>query len=387
MPDGVDALHPAAAYNAKRQEYLVVWHTDSPGNDLILAQRLSRTGARLGSPMPIAVGSVRRSPDVVYNSAADEYLVVWVHNDGSWDHIRARRLTWSGVPLGTQEIQVTVALAQSRPAQPAVAYASVADRYLVVYSAEFLSLPGGFTIWGQLLTPAGALDGSAFAVSHGSYSGSVAEHRQAPDVAYNRARDEFLVAWQQKGTDQDVYARLLSGIGMPLPPQIIEIGIHLGNDTAPRVAAVPAPPGDGRYLVAWEWETLSGDHDVHALEVTGGGTARMPHLPANTETPEYLPCVVGSESAGEFLVSWTQRISGVLPFVSTRSRSWIAESQVLGPAKGTGGRYAANPEVVAGPNGDFLLVYDDPVDLPGSCREVYGRLWGNRVYPPVTLTH
>ncbi|MGW8226873.1 MAG: hypothetical protein ACWGOY_14115, partial [Anaerolineales bacterium] len=35
---------PAVAYSSDRQEYLVVWYNDRPGNDDIRAQRVSKNG-------------------------------------------------------------------------------------------------------------------------------------------------------------------------------------------------------------------------------------------------------------------------------------------------------------------------------------------------------
>jgi len=47
--------------------------------------------------------------------------------------------------------------------------------------------------------------------------------------------------------------------------------------------------------------------------------------------------------------------------------------------------FAENAAAVGGSLGDFMVAYDDPT--PGSVptnRDVYGRLWGNRVYLPST---
>jgi len=385
LPTGVDALQPAAAYNSLRQEYLVVWQTEGDGPDSIQAQRLSRAGARVGPAIEISTGTVRQYPDVAYNATADQYLVVWVHNDGSWDHIRARRLSATGALLGPEETLVTAPLYQSRPTAPAVAYAAASERYLVVYSAEFLSYPGGFTIWGLLLKPDATADGSAFAVSHGSSSDSAAGQRQAPDVAYNAARDEFLVVWQQKATDVNAYGRRLSGIGMPLPPPLIEVGNEVGDDIGPRVAAVPSPAGDGRYLVTWERIDGAGEHSVRARQVSGAGTLLTLLEVAATNAVETAPTVAGSESASQFLLAWTRHRSELPLFEAVAGRTCWAEAATMDPAASGGGRHAGGVEVTAGPGGDYVLVYDDATDLVGSQRRIFARLWGNRVYLPLAL--
>jgi hypothetical protein len=81
------------AYNSAANEYLVVWHGDDNtaplvNNELeIFGQRVSATGTQVGIDFRIsALGPAGSAvyeaimPDVAYNSAANEYLVVW-HGD------------------------------------------------------------------------------------------------------------------------------------------------------------------------------------------------------------------------------------------------------------------------------------------------------------------
>ena len=71
-------VYPAVAYNSQRQEYLVVWSSDRSKCDGIWAQFVSRSGRLIGSSIDISVDCPeRRYPDVTYNSAHDQYLVVW----------------------------------------------------------------------------------------------------------------------------------------------------------------------------------------------------------------------------------------------------------------------------------------------------------------------
>ena len=75
---------PSVAYSSDRQEYLVVWYNDRPGNDDIRAQRVSKNGTLVGGPFYVSAGAGadRRYPTVAYNSKNGQYLVVWEHNDG-----------------------------------------------------------------------------------------------------------------------------------------------------------------------------------------------------------------------------------------------------------------------------------------------------------------
>lgn len=74
---GVDARGPAVAYNSHREEYLTVWWNDRLGYDDIYGRRLTRNGQLLPW-FAIAYGSEeRRQPAVAYNSQDDEYLVTY----------------------------------------------------------------------------------------------------------------------------------------------------------------------------------------------------------------------------------------------------------------------------------------------------------------------
>ena len=79
------SVSPAVAYNAQRDQYLVVWYNDGPENDDIQGQRLDHDGKILGPRFYISTGPGhdRRYPDVAYDSKHDQYLIVWedYHHD------------------------------------------------------------------------------------------------------------------------------------------------------------------------------------------------------------------------------------------------------------------------------------------------------------------
>lgn len=378
----VDAVHPSVAYNSTRREYLVVWHNDRPGNDDIQAQRLSATGARMGAAFYISAGpgAERRFADVAYNSADDEYLVTWVHNDGMWDSIMARRVSGTGQVLGTAEIAITSPTNLSTPAAPAVAYASTANRYLVVWSEVFHPTVAQ-SIRGQVISPVGGLEGASFAISEGS------EVRRAPDIAYNRGRNEYLVVWQIQagGQPKDIHARRVTGTGQPLQPAAIEVARYTADSTSPAVAAIATAGADGVYLVAWQLQYAPGDSDVYAREVRGDGTVSPVVQLASSGANEVSPCVAGSESGGQFLVPWAEQAGGLPTLTSPiMARTQAATTALAGAPASVGGSSAANPDAIAGPGGDFLVAFDDAT--PGaSNRDVYGRLWGGRTYLPIGL--
>lgn len=65
----LDSKNPVVAYNSTREQYLVVWYNDRPGNDDIQAQRLDKNGKPIGGQFFISAGPdhERRYPAVAYN--------------------------------------------------------------------------------------------------------------------------------------------------------------------------------------------------------------------------------------------------------------------------------------------------------------------------------
>jgi len=110
---------------------------------------------------------------------------------------------------------------------------------------------------------------------------------------------------------------------------------------------------------------------------------------ASSTENETNPAVAGSEGAGQFLVTWTRRLTDPqAPWVSwdlIYGRAVGKGGNFLGGGVHTGGLYDADhPAVAAGATGDFLIALDDDPSA-GNNWDIYGRLWGNRVYVPLVV--
>lgn len=386
--DALDEVSPAIAYNPDRQEYLIVWYNDRPGNDDIQGQRVSKGGAPIGGPFFISAGpgADRRYPDVAYGSGEEQYLVVWEHYESASGYsIKARRVSGNGQVLDITDREIRGSSNLYTPAKPAVAYASTAKRYLVVWGETFHPMPITYEIAGQRVAENGMLDGGLFAISQGS------EVRQTPDVAYCRTRNEHLVVWRQKATaSYDIHARRVAGAGGALGSDLyISTLGHPESD--PAAAALPLKNGEGEYLVSWEIDTGT-DSGVMArtIHVAGDATATLGLMlvVANGPEDEISPAVAGAESGGRYLMTWKQpqEVSlggGVsLVFDAVMGRSITSDGVLLGGRETPlGGATATSSAVAAGPLGDFLVVFEDGL----TSRGIYGRLWGNRVYLPLAL--
>jgi hypothetical protein len=145
---GVDARMPAVAHGASADEYLVVWEGDrAAGETEIYGQRLTGAAVELGADVQISfldppgadIDAIH--PDVVWNSTADEYLVVWQgdHGVGGDEEIHLQGLDAAGVLLGGTTV-VSDMGPPGDPAyqaqRPAVAFLASFAEALVVWQAD-----------------------------------------------------------------------------------------------------------------------------------------------------------------------------------------------------------------------------------------------------------
>ena len=260
--DGLGNYEPAVAYNSQHDEYLVVWYTkQGPNTWDIWARRVGSDGS-LKSWFNVATGASKRwEPAVAYSPVQDEYLIVYTFEVGASDYdILATRVKWDGswksaefvimAPLG---IQWT----------PSVAYNSQNDEYLVVYANVWAS--GTHDIAAQ------RVDGDGTLLSWRNIATSATDLRSVPDVAYNAARNEYLIAYSyMQGsvlTQSDIRGKVASANMGDLSPQEIIICNNNRDQTRLAVAA-----GPDEYLVAWlDGVFGSGQDDVFARRLSGDG--------------------------------------------------------------------------------------------------------------------
>ncbi len=389
-------ISPTLAYNPDRQEYLAVWSNDRAANDDIQAQRLGQTGKKLGNPFYVASGgdADRRNPDVAYNSAHDQYLVVYDYQDASHAGVRGVIVPADGTCVSAEMTIVEAAGGTMLTYHsPAVAYASTVDRYLVAFVYFNLVQDG---VQAAAYDHQGNREGTFIALSdNGLYP------IKSIDLAYNHARNEFLVVWQQQvysgGSSQspDVYGRrvkMSGGAGALEAPLAIGSGV-LEKEKRPAVAALPSIGSEGEYLVVFE-KDFGSSQQVRGQVLSGTGVPGHEILfPYDQDNnPQFRPAVAAAESANSYLVAWRQdgyapplTYNGIVA-VAIREDGTLLNGGILLAEENSalGGTFADNPAVAAGDNGDFLILFDDQ-EITATSRDIFGRLWGHRLYLPFVL--
>jgi hypothetical protein len=374
-------VSPSLAYNSQRYEYLAVWYNDRPGCDDVRAQRISAIGKIAGPPFYISAGCNpdRRYPDVAYNSAHDQYLVVWEQQDISSGYsIRGRRVSGDGQVLDTTDIDIrSYGYNLYTPTKPAVAYASTSDRYLVVWAETWHPMPITYDIYGQVIASDGSLEGSRFSISTGTAS------LEEPDVAYNRHANRYLVVWQvDTGALYDIHGQQVHG-GGGLYQGDITIAYFIKSCTNPAVAAIPASPVDEKFLVVWEVLYAPSDHDIYGRLVKEDGTTGTDFwISWENAVDETSPAITASENNLQYFVSWRSPQGVVDKPIKARAISYAGV--LLDGVFEFSGVNADHPALAAGPAGEIIAAWQDqPISTTNT--DIYGRLWGMRVYLPMII--
>lgn len=340
------------AYNAADDQYLVVWSGDDEvsSESEIYGRRIdAATGSVLGGDFrishmgPDGVTSFRaRRPAVAYNSADNEYMVVWIGDDDAGllvvgeDEIFGRRVGADGTLLGADHFRISDLGPEGDSDydadDPAIAYNPTTNEYLVVWTGDTDAgalVDNEDEVFGQRINAAGGIVGANdFRISDMGPDGNATYDAIAAAVAYNSAADEYLVVWYGDDNtaplvDEELELfgqRINAATGAALGTNDFRI-THAGpdGDADYRVfsPSLAYNPDRNEYLVVWygldDAAGLAADEDEifgRRLDATGvpiGGD----HFRISDAGPDgdslygaFYPDVAYAADAGEYLVVW-----------------------------------------------------------------------------------
>jgi hypothetical protein len=429
-PDGSTsylAIGPKLAYNSTADEYLAVWEgTDNaPGLHLnereIYAQRLSESGAPLGARVRVShqgpdgdFNWPALAPEVAYNPASNEYLVVWYGGAGTSgeSEVWGQRVSASGVEVGTDDFRISNVGPSTNDTdydavQPAVAANPSTGEYLVVWYGDDLVPPlvnDELEIFGQRLTAAGVEIGvDDFRISEQGADGVTTTSARVPSVAYNPSSGEFLVVWNGEDgvTDKiEIWAQRLSAAGAEVGGsdyQISAIGpTNDANYNAFGTPVLAANPVTGGYLAAFAANAgpplATGEYEIWGQQLTAQGqrtnvddfriseigpdgnsaySAQEPAVAADPLSGEYLVFWRGDDALVDKFEIWGQRLNGA----THADIGGDFQLTHTGP-DGDETRDAFGPAVAVDPTpGDFFVAYEADADVQNE-NEIYARRLG-----------
>ena len=349
------AWDPAVTYNPTNNEYLVVWWGDDNtfplalGEGEIFGQRVNAaTGAEIGSDLRLSDmgpnGDANYDADypvVAYSSTANEYLVVWYGDDSTaplvdeeFEIFGQRVDAGTGAEVGANDFRLSDMGGDTLfdAFDPAVAYNSTDNEYLVVWSGDDSTAPlvdEEFEIWGQRVNAAtGAEIGADFRLSDMGPDGNANYEAYAPAVAYNSTDSQYLVVWVGDDDtaplvngEQEVFGqRVEAATGAEIGGDFRLSDVGPDGDTHYEAVdpAVAYNSTDNQYLVVWSGDDdtaplVNGEQEIFGQRVNGatgaeiGGDLRLSDMGPDGDVGYVAagPAVTYNSMNNQYLVVWS----------------------------------------------------------------------------------
>jgi hypothetical protein len=273
-------------------------------------------------------------PAVAYNANADEYLVVWMGDDGSGAQIDeeleiyGQRLdALTGAEVGPNDFRISDMGPDGNASFggfiPAVAYNPNADEYLVVWYGDDDTgslADDGFENFGQRLdgSTGAEIGPNDFRISDMGPDGNADFNGGVPSVTYNSNADEYLVVWYgddgsgaQVDNEFEIYGqRLDASTGAEIGPNDFRIS-DMGPDGDANFRAI-APSvaynsNADEYLVVWYGDEIDQDFEIYGQRLdasTGAEIGINDFRISDTVFDATFSAVAYNPSADEYLVVW-----------------------------------------------------------------------------------
>ncbi|MGB9595919.1 MAG: invasin domain 3-containing protein, partial [Candidatus Poribacteria bacterium] len=284
-------------YNNIDDQYLIVWNDETTGN--IQGQIVSSSGDLLGDKINIA-NSVRSHTSLLaFNSIDNNYLVIWDEGDISQNssNIYGQMLSRNGMLLGGKSSITASAFNQYNPV---IAHNNNDNEFLVVWQDERNSVGDVkcVDIYCKRLTGLGQLISGDIPISNISDD----NYEQLPSVAYNKAKNEYLIAWTQGKipSSMDIYGRLVKNNGI-MEGDVITLCSAYGKQSNPDIAYNDV---DMEYLIVWE-DTRGANPDIYGQKLSQTGQLLYSNFAISTapEKQDY-PKIIFNSIENNYLVVW-----------------------------------------------------------------------------------
>ncbi|MGC9357488.1 MAG: hypothetical protein ACP5GX_06475, partial [Anaerolineae bacterium] len=361
-----DQTAPAVAYDTSSDQFLVVWEDARDGAAMdIYGRWVASGGGTAGDIFAINTAAGNQfAPVVAASPTTPDYLVVFVNLTTTFvEDIMGQRVDSTGTLTGGA-FAVSAPLDHQR--QPSVAYNSTDTEYLVVWHDQ---RAGNFDIYAQRVD----LDGSALSPGFAICTGANAQ--LYPDVAYNLDTNQYLVVWEDRRTDADIYGQRVNADGSL---DGAEIPIAGAGGTARRRPKVAFNPISGEYLVAYVYEVENNNIQARRVPATGNPDTAVINIATGTTDQNYpdVACRTMEPGGGGYLVVWRDTEGAQRDIKGQRL------GQTGGLLEGTldiciEGSSQWSPAVAYNPDNDrYLVIWPDDRDDATQGRNIYGRQVG-----------
>ena len=315
--------------------FVVSWTSkyisDSTSQYHIHGQIYNGSGVAVGSEFKVNTSAVIEQKDPAVNGLADGgFVVTWTDGaqDGSGYGIFGQRYSASGATVGA-EFQVNT---HSYSSQFFPAATPLADGGFVITWTSNHQDGSSYGIFGQRFDSSANPTGNEFQVN------TYTEHKQRHSAVTGLTGGGFVVAWNGASSDDTVYSGFYgqmydaSGAAVGAEFQINTTvtasawAVDDWRDTSPAITGL----NDGGFFVTWGSGIQGSASSIRGQQFDSSGAKVGSELQVNTNSSSevynasfpslWLPSV-SSSANGDFVVSWTEGISGIFAqrFSSTYS--------------------------------------------------------------------
>jgi len=358
--------HPAVVYNRTRNEYLVVYHSETSNKRYIRGARISLGSDRVSLWKISGFSSYDCClyPDVAYNWTDEKYLVVWQQYNSSqsrWE-IWGRFIPGTGIDFSIPVIKIADSAGYNQKF-PKVSWNSNQNEFMVVWQEE---------------TSAGVLSKIGFKrIATNSSSPGSGYVRQAgspgnPDITYNVATDQYLAVWSEvtPAHSVDIYGARLNYKGV-IQTQVFPIN---QQDDEQQFSSVTTNSQD-LFMVTWQHDdTYWGDWDIYGkfLDVNGSQVGNQVWI-ASSYDDETQPDVAANGLSDQYLVVYQRNTSSG---ESIEARLFNGNGDQLNYVEISPGGFGNNRYPAVGTHlSGYFVTYQYQSWEPGSINDLYGRFW------------
>jgi len=351
----------------KNGDFIVTWSEFDPLGEIV-GRRFDTQTTPLGDTFPVnAVSTGNQLESTIARDAEGRFVVVWTDN---YTRIFGRRFDADGTPLGGNfQVSLSTPLTADYP----FVASDPSGNFVVVWTS---SVAGGSVV------------GRRFDSSGVPLSGEFTVNAEQPGLqtAMGLAMTAagFVVAWGGDGAGgPGIFSRLFD-------PSGAAVGGDIQVNSVPLVNPVRAPDvamsDSGDFVVVWDDETGNNGYAVMGRRFDSAGIPAGDVFPISDTSDSALEPRVVSDSAGNFLVTWTS----VHEILGGEESSIYARFYDLGglPVSDefqvneitTGQQFLPLPAI--GEDGSFVVVFTSG---SGYAYDIKGRKSGVRAAPQIVL--
>ncbi len=225
--DFASGTNPAVAWSSESNVYLMAWEdreARNTGTENLSAQLFAGDGSFIGDIIRIRDQDfAEESPRVAYNPSADEFLVIWDERIGFAEGNNTLTDTIGQIVLPDATLKgepLPIEAGTAYTLRQDIAYNTATTQYLVVWKGDESGNFAFADIWGRhIIAENGAdlhepfliFDNGDDDTDEGN-SEQFFDESKLPVVAANTTQGEFLVVWEEAGTnrtpsDSDIMAK------------------------------------------------------------------------------------------------------------------------------------------------------------------------------------